>query len=62
MIEINGANHKGVPKGRNWAKKFFILNTILDRIIESQVSQAALIEKIVWTVEGKKVCVYSKNI
>lgn len=54
MIEIKGASHKGVPKGRNWPKNFVILYVALDKIIESQVTQAALKEKIVWTVVGKK--------
>jgi hypothetical protein len=54
IIEIKGASHKGVPKGRKWAKNFFGLKVILERIIANQVNQAALKEKIVWTVEGKK--------
>lgn len=54
MIEIKGANHKGVPKGKNWPKNLKVLNVSLDKIIVSHVNQAALIEKIIWTVEGKK--------
>ncbi len=54
IIEIKGASHKGVPKGRNWAKNLNVLYVNLDRITESQVSQAAPNEKIMWTVEGKK--------
>lgn len=47
MIEIKGANHKGVPKGRNWAKNLVILYVNLEIIIVSHVSQEALKEKIV---------------
>lgn len=54
IIEIKGASHKGVPKGRNWAKNLNVLNVSLDRITDNQVSQAAPNEKIIWTVEGKK--------
>ncbi len=51
---MNGASHKGVPSGRNCAKNLEILKVILEIIIVSQVSHAALKEKIVWTVVGKK--------
>ena len=54
IIEINGANHKGVPRGRNWPKNLDSLNVILEIITANQVIQAALREKIVWTVVGNK--------
>lgn len=54
IIEIKGANHKGVPKGRNCPRNFDNLNVILEIITANHVIQAALNEKIVWTVEGKK--------
>lgn len=54
MIEMKSANHRGVPKGRNWAKNLNVLYVILDKIIDNQVSHAAPREKIIWTVEGKK--------
>lgn len=51
---MKGANHNGVPKGRNWPKNLKVLNVNLDKIIVNHVNQAALIEKIMWTVDGKK--------
>lgn len=54
IIEMNGASHRGVPRGRNWPKNLDNLNVILEIITASQVIQAALKEKIVWTVVGKK--------
>lgn len=54
MIEINGASHKGVPKGRNCPKNFDVFDNILEKITVNHVSQAALSEKIVCTVVEKK--------
>jgi hypothetical protein len=47
IIEINGANHRGVPRGRNCPKNLDNLNVILEIITANHVIQAALREKIV---------------
>jgi hypothetical protein len=47
IIEIKGANHKGVPRGKNCARNLVILYVSLEIMIASQVNQEALKEKIV---------------
>lgn len=54
IIVMKDANHKGDPRGRNWAKNLKGWKVLLDITIANQIIQAAVKEKIVWTVDGKK--------